>query len=131
MSAGKYNFVIEQGATFQLNLQYRDSNGEPVDLTDYGGKLQIRPTVSSDIVYLTLSSSLEPDGTGLNFSGSNDNLPPSSGSIGIFISSCTSSLLTFSDNAYYDLEIFSGSNDCAFSVRLIEGRVQLSKEVTR
>ena len=131
MAAGKYNFIIEQGTTFTLNLEYKDSNGQSVDLTNYYGRMQLRPTKASETVYLTLSSSLNSDGTGLNFSGSNGNLPPSSGSIGIYIASCTSSLLNFDGEAYYDLEIYSGSGACPFTVRLIEGQVQLSKEVTR
>jgi hypothetical protein len=131
MPAGRYNFTIEQGTTFTLNLQYKDSNGVPVDLTGYYGRMQIRPSVSSDTVYLTLSSSLNSDGTGLNFSGSNGTFPPSSGSIGIHIASCTSSMLNFDGQAYYDLEIYSGSAPCPLTVRLIEGQVQLSKEVTR
>jgi hypothetical protein len=131
MAAGKYNFIIEQGTTFVLNLQYKDSNGESVDLTNYYGRMQLRPTKASNTIYLTLSSSLNSDGTGLNFSGSNGNLPPSSGSIGIYIASCTSSALNFDGEAYYDLEIYSGSGACPFTVRLIEGQAQLSKEVTR
>jgi hypothetical protein len=129
MSAGRYSFTIEQGTTFQLELIYKDSNQTPVDLTGYSGRMQLRPTVDSNTIYLTLSSSLNADGTGLNFSGSSGTNPPSSGSIGIYIASCTSSLLNFT-NAYYDLEIYSGSN-CPYTVRLIEGQVQLSKEVTR
>ena len=129
MSAGRYSFTIEQGTTFQLELIYKDSNQIPINLTGYSGRMQIRPTVDSNTVYLTLSSSLNADGTGLNFSGSSGTNPPSSGSIGIYIASCTSSLLNFT-NAYYDLEIYSGSN-CPYTVRLIEGQVQLSKEVTR
>ena len=129
MSAGRYSFTIEQGTTFQLELIYKDSNQTPINLTGYSGRMQLRPTVDSTTVYLTLSSSLNADGTGLNFSGSSGTNPPSSGSIGIYIASCTSSLLNFT-NAYYDLEIYSGSN-CPYTVRLIEGQVQLSKEVTR
>jgi hypothetical protein len=130
MAAGKYSFVIEQGATTQFELQYKDANNNPIDLTGYHGRMQIRPTISSAQVYLTLSSSLNPDGTGLNFSGSNGSTPPSSGSIGVYIASCTSSLLDF-DNGVYDLEIYSGSGVCAYTVRLLEGQVKLSKEVTR
>ena len=129
MSAGKYNFTIEQGATFKLEVQYRDSGSVPIDLTGYNARMQMRPSVSSTTVYLTLSSSLNPDGTGINMSGSNGTTPLSSGSLGIYISSCTSSALTF-DQAYYDLEIYSGST-CPYTIRLIEGQVQLSKEVTR
>jgi len=132
MAAGRYSFVIEQGTTVNFEIQYKDSNNNPIDLTDYAGKLQIRSGYadSSSTIYLTLSSSINPDGTGLNFSGSNGSTPPSSGSIGIYIASCTSSALTFSE-AFYDLEIYSGSGDCAYTVRLLEGKVKLSKEVTR
>jgi len=127
MPAGKYNFLIEQGATFQLELQYKDSNNNPIDLSGYSGRLQIRQTIPSTVVLLCLSSSLRPDGTGINFSGSNGTTSPTSGSIGIYISAISSSQLTF-DQAVYDLEIESSGG---FVTRLIEGNVQLSKEVTR
>ena len=72
---------------------------------------------------------INPDGTGINFSGSNGSTPPTSGSIGIYIAACTSSMLNF-DQAVYDLEIYSGSN-CPYVIRLLEGQVKLSKEITR
>ena len=125
MPAGRYNLLIEQGATFEIELQYKDSNGAVVDLTGYSGRLQIRPSIGSPTAYLCLSSSLQPDGTGLNFSGSNGSTPPTSGSIGVYISAATSSMLTF-NTGVYDLEIASGS----FVTRLLQGNVQLSKEVT-
>ena len=131
MAAGRYSFVIEQGATTNFEIQYKDSNNNPIDLSSYSGRLQIRSTFAQDSgeLFLTLSSSRNPDGTGLNFSGSNGTTPPISGSIGIFIAACTSSALTFNE-AKYDLEIYSGSGDCPFTVRLLEGNVKLSKEVT-
>lgn len=125
MAAGKYNIIIEQGATYQIELQYKDSNNQPIDLTGYSGRMQIRPSIGSTTSYLYLSSSLNADGTGLNFSGSNGTTPPISGAIGIFISAATSSLLTFTTGVY-DLEIQSGS----VVTRLLQGNVQLSKEVT-
>ena len=130
MSAGKYSFTIEQGATLQFEIQYKDSTNSPVDLSTYNGRMQVRPTVGSSEVYLTLSSTLQSDGTGLNFSGSNGSTPPISGSIGIYISAVTSSNLDFNE-AYYDLEIYSGSSANEYVVRLLEGKVKLSKEVTR
>ena len=39
MAAGKYNIVIEQGATYQVELQYRDSNNNPIDLSGYSGRI--------------------------------------------------------------------------------------------
>jgi hypothetical protein len=129
MSAGKYSFVIEQGATLSFELQYKDGTNTPISLSGYSGRMQIRPTVDSSEVYLTLSSSLNPDGTGLNFSGSNGAIPPASGSIGVYISSTTSSLLSF-NQAVYDLEIYSSATPPVVT-RLIEGNIRLSKEVTR
>lgn len=128
MSAGRYSFTIEQGATLDFELAYKDSDNEKIDLTDYQGRMQIRPSVGSDTVYITLSSSLDDDGTGLNFSGSDGLNPPTSGTIGIFISAASSSQLDFSE-AVYDLEIASGS-DYPIVTRLLEGQVQLSKNVT-
>jgi len=81
---------------------------------------------------LTLSSSLGPCGTGLNMSGSGGlsaSKPLTSGSIGVYISAASSSALTFTE-ASYDLEIVSGSGNCAVVTRLVEGKVTLSKEVT-
>jgi hypothetical protein len=125
MAAGKYSFTIEQGSTFQRELIYQDSTGTPIDLTNYTSRMQFRPSPGSSTLYLTLSSSLMPDGTGLNMNGLSGLNPGVSGTIGIVISAATSSLLTF-DEAVYDLEIYSGS----FASRIIEGKVKLSKEVT-
>jgi hypothetical protein len=132
MAAGKYSFTIEQGTTVNFEIQYKDANGNPISLSGYNGRLMIRSNYADDTptTYITLSSSLNPDGTGLNFSGSNGTTPPASGSIGVYIAACTSSNLTFA-TARYDLEIYSGSIGCPFTVRLLEGQVQLSKEVTR
>ena len=49
-----------------------DNQKKPLKLSS-SGRLQIRSTYAqnSGELFLTLSSSLNPDGTGLNFSGSN------------------------------------------------------------
>lgn len=125
MSSGKLSFTIEQGATLSYELQYRDATGSAIDLSSWGGRMKIRPDASSTTVYISLSSSLQADGTGLNFSGSNGVTPPTSGSIGLFISAASSSALNF-DTGVYDIEIYSGS----YVTRILEGQVRLSKEVT-
>jgi hypothetical protein len=126
MAAGKYSFVIEQGATTNLNIQWTDASGSAIDLTGYQARMQIRPAVESSEVYISLSSSLQPDGTGLNLAGSCDCNPPESGSVGIYISAYSSSLLNFNE-AYYDLEMVNGIE----VTRLLEGKIKLSKNVTR
>lgn len=128
MAAGKYNFTIEQGTTVNLELAYKDVSGSAIDLTGYGGRMQIRPDFADNTTtsYIYLSSSLAADGTGLNFSGSAGLNPPASGTIGIYISAASSSALNF-DSALYDIEIQSGS----IVTRLLQGTIKLSREVTR
>ena len=134
MAAGRYSFVIEQGATTDFEVAYNDSTGTPVDLTGYQARIQIRSNYgSSGTLYLTLSSSLDSCGMGLNLSGSQTSTgypkPLSSGSIGVYITGYSSSFLDFNE-AFYDLELISGSGTCATVTRLLEGKIQLSKEVT-
>ena len=126
MAAGKHSFIIEQGATTNLNVQWTNASGSAVDLSGYEARMQIRPGIEASDVYISLSSSLQPDGTGLNLSGSNGETPVQSGSIGIYISAYSSSLLNFTE-AYYDLEMINGRE----VTRLLEGKVRLSKNVTR
>jgi|TARA_E500000305_G_scaffold34888_1_gene26509 hypothetical protein len=126
MAAGKYTFIIEQGATTDFEVVWKDGAGTPINLSSYQARMQIRSGYgSSATLYANLSSSLDADGTGLNLSGSNGLNPLSSGSIGIFISAASSSNFTFGE-ARYDLEMVSGS----YVTRLLEGKVKLSKEVT-
>lgn len=131
MAAGQYSFTIEQGATVDFRIDYTDSNGDAVDLSNYEARMQIRNTKGGATLYASLSSSLGPCGTGLNMTPTSASvtLPKSSGSIGVFISAASSSAFTF-DRAYYDLEIYSGSGNCTRVDRILEGRVKLSKEVT-
>ena len=124
MASGKYSFVIEQGATIDFEVQYKDSSNAPVNLAGYQARMQIRSDYGGSLI-ANLSSSLDSDGTGLNLSGSNGITPVASGSIGIFISAASSSNFTFRE-ARYDLEIVSGS----IVTRLLEGKVRLSKNVT-
>jgi hypothetical protein len=127
MAAGKYSFIIEQGATTNFQINWTDESGTAVDLSGYQAKMQIRPQVDASTTFLTLSSSLSDScGTGINLSGSNGITPLASGSIGIYISAVSSSILDFGE-AYYDLELMRG---CEVT-RLLEGKVKLSKNVTR
>ncbi len=129
MAAGKYSFVIEQGATTDLNIEWKDSAGSPINLNGYHGRMQIRTDYGGTLICnLTSSADGSPgdaDGTGLNMSGSNGTTHLSSGSIGIFISAASSSNFNFGE-AKYDLELVKGS----VVTRLLEGRVKLSKNIT-
>lgn len=121
MPAGKYSFTIEQGTTHEFTVVKRDSNNLPVSLAGYSARMQIRPDFAdlSTTVYTTVSSSIAGDGTGLY-------ITPASGSITVLISAQVTEGFDF-DSGVYDLELYSGS----FVERLLEGKVKISREVTR
>ena len=129
MAAGIYNFTIEQGTTVDFEIAYKDSNSDPIDLTGYQARMQIKNLPGGSTTYLTLSSSLDASGTGLNLQGSSGTNPFTSGTIGVFIAAVTSSLLDF-NTAFYDLELVSGNGNTANVTRVIQGKVTLDKEVT-
>jgi hypothetical protein len=115
MSAGQYNFIIEQGSTFQRTLIYKDENGDPVDLTPYDARMMIKAAKADTEAILSLSNETEG---GLTLGGA-------AGTIAILISAEDTEDLDF-DSAYYDLEIETDE----VVTRLLEGTVTLSKEVT-
>lgn len=125
MAAGKYSFIIEQGATTNFQINWTDESGSAVDLSGYHGRMQLKTSYDSTPL-ISLSSSLQPDGTGINLSGSNGVTPLASGSIAVYISAASSSLLEFGE-ALYDLELVKGNE----VTRLLEGKVKLSKNVTK
>jgi len=122
MAAGKYSMLIEQGATLDLSLLYKDSNNVAIDLTNYSARMKIRSGYADDnpTTYFSLTTTLDADGTGITLGGT-------AGTIGIFISATKTAAQSF-DTAYYDLEIESSNG---VVTRLLEGTVKLSKEVTR
>ena len=133
MAAGKYSFTIEQGSTLSFELQYKTAAGVPIDLSGYEGAMQIRSAYSgSGTTYLTLTSSIgdtytKTSGSAfLSLSGSNLTTSLVSGSIGVYAGWAATDALTFTDIAYYDIELVSGSE----KIRLLEGQVKLSKQVT-
>ena len=128
MASGKYAFVIEQGSTLRFGIEYVDVNLQPIDLTGYDARMQIRSDYAdrTNVLYATVSASIDADGTGLYLHGLNQDQPLTSGSIGVVISAVKTASMSFCDNAYYDLELYSGS----LVTRLLEGMVILNPEVT-
>jgi hypothetical protein len=58
MTAGIYNFTIDQGAQYTTQIIWADSSGNPIDLTGYTASMQLREqAASADPAALTLTSS--------------------------------------------------------------------------
>lgn len=131
MAAGQYTFQLEQGTTVNFRIDYLDTKGNPVNLTDWNARMDIRAARDkTSQLYMSLTTDAKPDGTGLTITPLSGSvvLPPTSGSIGLFISAASSSMLNFSD-AHYDIEIYSGSSN-EYVIRLLEGKIRLRREVT-
>lgn len=116
MSAGTYDFYIEQGATFTKTVTWKDSNGSPINLTGYTARMQFRPSVNSSTVLASATTE-----NGKIVLGGGD------GTIAITFSATDTAAFGFI-SAVYDLELASSGG---FVTRLLEGGVEVSKEVTR
>jgi hypothetical protein len=114
MPAAKYDFLIEQGATFSRQITWRDSLGEPIDLTGYAARMQIRRSITAPEPMVNLTT----ENGGIFLDGE-------SGNVNILISA--SQTQAMNSNGVYDLELVNGD----VVTRLIEGVVELSKGVTR
>ena len=117
MSAAKYDLRIEQGATYQLRLVWKDSDGQPLDLSPMSARMQIRSTHKAATPIVSLTSS---PGGGITLNGA-------SGEIDIALSAEQTAGIAQSSGVY-DLELVGSDG---FVTRLIEGRVTVSPEVTR
>jgi hypothetical protein len=112
--AEQYSFTIDQGATWTLNITYKDSTGTAINLTGYTAEMQVRRKFDSDTPVLTLSTS--------------------NGGITIVGATGTLNLVATDEQAaidaglyVYDLELSTGG----VRTRLIQGTVTVSGEVTR
>lgn len=116
MPAGNYNFVVEQGATFKKRVTWKDAAGNPQNLTDFTGRMQIRETVES----ATPEVSLTTENNGITLGGV-------LGTIDLLISADDTTDLV--PGSYkYDLEL---ENALGEVTRLLEGKIKVKPEVTR
>ena len=111
MSAGTYNFTIEQGTTFSRVLTLQE-NGSAMNLTGYSVASQMRSTHDSSSIAATIT------GTVSN---------ASSGQITLSLTNTQTSAIE--EAIYvYDVEITSGAGAVT---RILEGNITVTPEVTR
>ena len=116
MTAAIYNATIDQGATWTLQVVYKNDAGTPINLTGYTAALQVRQNYYDTTALLTLTS---PSG-GIVITGA-------TGTIDITMTAVQTGSL---DEGFYvyDLEITSSGG---IVTRLIQGQFTVSPEVTR
>ena len=99
----QYNFRLEQGSTTVLTVNYTDSAGEVIDLTNYNARMYIKATTTAVDPVLELHS------TGSTANKSCLDMTAVSGSIDVYISAADSAELTESVY-FYDLEIYTAAD---------------------
>lgn len=120
MPAAQYDFTVEQGTTVTKKFRWKDSEGQPVDLTGYSARMHLRK--KRDDLEPTLALTTENDRITLG---------GLTGEIEVTFEATDTVDLT--DKRFvYDLELVlprTGRPD--YVKRLVQGRVSLSLEVTR
>jgi hypothetical protein len=118
--ARRYNLLIEQGATFQHTINWSDPDGDPINLTGYRIRFQIRQSPASATKLLDFDSNAL--GSGMHI-GDLD----ATGVISITLDPSVTSALAFTA-AEYDITATSGGGAV---YRLHEGKAALLLGVTR
>lgn len=116
MAAAQYDFVIEQGTTFVKSFRWKDSNGDPINLTGYSALMHVRTSVTSDTVLVEFSTA-----------NNRIQITPDEGKVDLVLSSTETSAIDWK-RGKYDLELVSSTG---FVTRLLFGLVTVSKEITR
>ncbi len=116
MTAGKLDFVIEQGATFHRVLTWQDADETPINLTGFTARMQARTHLSSEEPFLELTT----ENNRITINGAE-------GKITLEVDAETTDALNLS-GGIYDLEVESSAGDVT---RLLQGRIIVERSVTR
>lgn len=117
MPAATFDIIIEQGATFLMNITWKQSaGGTPVDLTGYTARMQVRKSYN------------EPDPPALSLTTENGGiaLGGAAGTIAITGSATLTDAMEARPHVY-DLELVSGS----VVTRVVQGKAFVRPQVTK
>jgi hypothetical protein len=125
MAASKYDFAIEQGTSFKISLIYKDSNGNPINLTNWCARLIWNTNTN---VSQTFSSQNNNDSLyKFTIDGIN-------GKLTLMIPASVTNTYTFS-MAKYDLELQSPddlySSGGKYTIRLLSGTISFIKRFSQ
>ena len=112
MSAANHDMVIDQGTSFTLDVTINEG-GAAKNLTGYSGRAQMRTTKTASAVAGSFTCTIPT---------------PSNGIVKMQLSPSTSSAMA-AGSYFYDLEIHTSGD--AIVKRILEGKVNLTQEVTR
>ena len=125
MAASKYDFVIEQGSSFTMSLVYKDSNGSPIDLTDWCARLVWKTNTNASQIFSTEN---------IDYSVYKFTIEPVIGKLTLLIPASTTNSFAFS-SAKYDLELQSDDDLYVGGgksvIRLLYGTVTIAKRYSQ
>jgi len=134
MAAGNYNFTIEQGTTFKRTFKYKDSTGNPIDLAQHDVHMDVRSSIDTSTAILDINETgATKNGVDTTshtfFKVTSASLDANANEINLTIDAETTASMSF-DTAVYDIEISDDSTPKVVT-RILQGKIKLSKEVTR
>lgn len=109
-----HNFTVDQGATWQFDVIFKDDEGVAIDITGYSCKMHIRRNKTSG-----LEQELTSDNNTIA-------ITPAAGKLTFTLSNTVTSSL--SGQYVYDIELTS---DAGFVTRLLQGKIIIDTEVTK
>ena len=125
MAASKYDFTIEQGTSFKLSLVYKDSNGNPINLTNWCARLIWKTNTNTSQTFSSQN---------INFNLYKFTIDGSNGKLTLMIPASVTNQYVFT-TAKYDLELQSPddlyTNGGKYTTRLLFGTVSISKRFSQ
>lgn len=123
MSAGNYDFKIEQGTSFTLSLVYKDSQGNPVNLTGWCARLVWKSNSGTE------TFSTETSNSDYRF-----DIDEINGKLILQFPASTTNNFSFT-NAKYDLELQSPDDfyneGGKYTTRLLSGTISIVKRFSQ
>ena len=113
--AGQKNWEVDQNATFSFIVDYKDPDGDAIDLTGASAKMQVRDTKGGSKLAFSLTS---PSG-GIVIS-------PALGKLTIKMTPTQTNKLFYPKSSYDIMVTDSNAN----KIKLLEGFITLSRSVT-
>ena len=115
--AGLYNIVADQGATFSRTITWTDSARNPINVTGYTARMQVRATLESTQTVLELTTQ-----------NSKISLGGILGTVTLTVSAADMANVS-ADKYVYDLELVAPTTGVVN--RLVQGNFVVRGEVTR
>lgn len=125
MKASLYDFTIDQGSSFRLSFIYKDSEGNPIDLTGWCARLVWKTNQGNIQTFIT---------TNLDYSTYKFTIEPLIGKVTLLLPPHTTNNWTF-NTAKYDLELQSDDDVYAGGgkniIRLLYGTATLNSRFSK